>query len=215
MTLDLNDSRSRQELGHMLTVMAQNFQCELDKGWVGGAIKLLSRYELDDIRRGLNHIMRTRVYMSMPTIAEIINAIEGSPEQKADMLAGQAWQRVMKLIWDGHAPRFDSTTALALEQAGGWQLLKETKTGELAFRAKEFKAAYRGILLSSATPEARELLALPIQRIAENGLVQLPGAYQIRNHSALTARSEADPYVGSQNKKIAPPGANGELKGDG
>lgn len=74
----------------------------------------------DEWEFAINAVLRERVYQSMPKIAEILNHIEGSSEERAINAFNLALE-VMNKVGDYPSVRFsDHALMYALEAMGGW-----------------------------------------------------------------------------------------------
>lgn len=101
----------------------------------------LHQYSIEQFTAALEHIVKTSKFMPKP--AEIIEAIDGTIEEKST----NAWVKVVEALKKYgvyHSVAFDDPLIPAVIGAmGGWQQLCMGRSNDLPFRAKEFGQIYQ------------------------------------------------------------------------
>lgn len=106
----------------------------------------LKHLEPSEWEFAVNAVLRERVYGSMPKIAELINHIEGSPDEKAV----NAWVMVLEMmdrLGDYPSVKFsDDAIMHAIKALGGWQAISSIDVASDSpmntAKRKEFISAY-------------------------------------------------------------------------
>jgi hypothetical protein len=132
------DNRDRAEFGKIVLLTAENFSAEVSKAQVELVFRMLERYSLDEVRAGFESLIRTRVYKGMPTTAEIIQAIEGNVEDRAQIEADKVYSAIV-FVGRGRSVVFDdpTTAAVILQGFGGWSSICRDNQGR-NWLVKEF-----------------------------------------------------------------------------
>ena len=104
----------------------------------------LAQYSLSDFAGACKKIIRDRTYQKMPKIAEFVEAIEGSLEERAL----QAWDEAMRSCAQYGPYRSVSFADEAINRAvnhivGGWDKINNCGLDELVWVKKEFLSAYK------------------------------------------------------------------------
>lgn len=80
----------------------------------------LSQYSISDLQKAASKVLRNRIYSGFPKIAEIVESIEGSKQDKAQT----AWQQVKKAMSDyGYIASVKFSNVVihsVIEDMGGW-----------------------------------------------------------------------------------------------
>lgn len=143
------------------TAVCNLYNKEVNDMSVGMAFRALSRFDLSDVRRGLDaHVQDSGSGQFMPKPADIIRHIDGDPDSRAL----QAWTTVRDAIgrqgpWK--TVIFDEPEIMAcIEAMGGWQELCRVDDDELPFRCNEFVKRYRGYLNKPPKSYPRKLVGI-------------------------------------------------------
>nr|DAP00340.1 MAG TPA: Loader and inhibitor of phage G40P [Caudoviricetes sp.] len=104
----------------------------------------LAQYSLSDFAGACKKIIRDRTYQKMPKIAEFVEAIEGSIDERAV----EAWDEVMSSCAQYGPYRSVSFADEAINRAishivGGWDKINNCGLDELVWVKKEFLSAYK------------------------------------------------------------------------
>ena len=106
----------------------------------------LKHLEPDEWQMAVNAVLKERVYNSMPKIAELLNHIYGSPEERAV----NAWVLVLDMmnkLGDYPSVRFDDDAIMhAIKALGGWMAVGSIEVASDSpmntAKRKEFISAY-------------------------------------------------------------------------
>lgn len=106
----------------------------------------LKHLEPDEWQMAVNTVLKERVYNSMPKIAELLNHIHGSPEERAV----NAWVLVLEMmnrLGDYPSVKFsDDAIMHAIKALGGWGAISSIDTASDSpmntAKRKEFISAY-------------------------------------------------------------------------
>ena len=126
--------------------LAENAGEEVSEAKSAIYFEMLGDLETTEFKKGIKTLMQTRVYKSLPQIAEIREACLGN---KSDM-ALMAWSKVYDAIGSYGRNRSisfqDKTIHMAIESIGGWQRLCNTTVSQLEFLKKDFMKGYEAFL---------------------------------------------------------------------
>jgi hypothetical protein len=126
----------------IMTGLAEDCSSKLSKEGLSLKFKALSGYSIEQVEAGVLRVMRENIYNKMPTTGTIINAIEGTADDRAE----KQWSIVVKRIGDTGAygtPRFlDAVTHDLVFNRFGWAKLCQTNQSDLDFIGRDFKKAY-------------------------------------------------------------------------
>lgn len=103
----MNDKAKAAEVAKILTLTAENFNAELSEARFQMLISELSLLPLEDVRRGMTKLLRTRKFGTFPTLAEILEACGASQTNEQDKIAVEAerqWALALREA-DRGAPR--------------------------------------------------------------------------------------------------------------
>jgi hypothetical protein len=105
------------------------------------AFAILQGYPLESVKAAVQQHLRESPFMPKP--ADIVKYIEGTVEDRANIMWGHVVKAIRKY---GHyeSIRFDDPAIhYAIDRMGGWQKLCGILEEELPFREKDFIAHYR------------------------------------------------------------------------
>jgi hypothetical protein len=90
------DKHEQSEVLKMLTVMAENFNAEASPAMLKMVLSALGAADFNQVRFGLNRIMRVRKFTGFPPLAEILEAC-GLAEEKdpVEIEAEQQWLKAL------------------------------------------------------------------------------------------------------------------------
>lgn len=137
----------------MILAMAENFNQEISKARMGLIMEALAPFDDQAIGDAVKKILRTSRFF--PTVAELLDAIEGKPEDalalEAEHQWRQLWVAVEKGAWTnyygetrpGPDAYLNPTALLVLRQMGGRGAMLEWKEGDLHWRHKEWVEFYK------------------------------------------------------------------------
>ncbi len=98
---------------------------------------------LQEFKRGVDSLVTTRKYPTMPTVAEIREAALGLRDDRVSAAALAAWSRANTAIITGERPKDDPVLTEAIRLAfGGWKGFGESEPGN-EFLQKRFVECYK------------------------------------------------------------------------
>lgn len=126
----------------LMAGLAEDCSAKLSKEGLALKFKALSGYSIEQVEAGVLRVMRENVYTKMPTTGTIINAIEGTADDRAEY----QWSLVLKGIRVvgsyGHPKFRDLITQELVDNRFGWSKICNTQRSDLEFLGREFKKAY-------------------------------------------------------------------------
>jgi len=148
--------RDRNRFAGLMAALAEVFD---DRGRDLTEIKMriyweaLKEFEIQDIERGVEKMLKGRIYPSFPKPAEIIQEIRGNSQDQGMM----AWVDVRKAIERyGHSESVQFPNPVihsVIEAMGGWVELCRSPRDELKWREKEFVRLYEVLSQSEEHPQ--------------------------------------------------------------
>lgn len=159
-----------EQFRQLWTAVCNLYNREVNDMSVGMAFRALSRFDLPDVRRGLDaHVQDSGNGQFMPKPADIVRHIEGDPDSRAL----QAWTKVRDAIGRQGPYKsiiFDEPEIMAcIEAMGGWQDLCRVTDDELPFKSNEFVKRYRGYLNRPPEGYPRKLVGIAEAQNNANG----------------------------------------------
>lgn len=149
----MNDSR---KVATMIMAMAENFNTTLTDARMGLIMESLKPFDDEAIGAAVKKILRTGRFF--PTVAELLDAVEGGSQQDQIMLEAehqwkQLWVAVEKGAWanyygekrPGPDAYLNPTALLVLRQMGGRGAMLEWKESDLHWRRKEWLELYQSL----------------------------------------------------------------------
>ena len=132
----------REEFGIVFAVMAEYFGAAPSEGLTQVYYELLKDLPIEHLKRACRNVMESRVYNSLPKVAEIKEAIYGN-SQDLPVLAYQKLVETMKRVGPWDTVIFeDVAIGKAIEAMGGWEAVNDIPLDEWKFRRKEFESLY-------------------------------------------------------------------------
>ena len=123
-------------------ILAEYFGAQPSKGLTKIYYESFKKWREEEFKRACEIVMRSRVYNGLPKIADIVEAIQGKPEDKA-ALAYHALVDAMKRVGSWETVLFeDGAISRAVEAMGGWEYVNGIGEDEWKFRRKEFESLY-------------------------------------------------------------------------
>jgi len=152
----MNNSDKRK-FAELMAGMGEVFQKDVSKGMMKIYWNALEGMDIDDISKAVSHIVMTRTITgTLPLPAEIIQAAEGNPEEKAEL----AWRTLIKTIQDHgfyDSVQFeDGAIGETVKALGGWLRISgfddDWTEGNLKWRRKEFLNLYHSFARQKPGP---------------------------------------------------------------
>lgn len=139
-----DDQETRKAFAAIMAGLAENASAQVSREGLALRFMALQEFTLEQIQAAAVRILRTRVFTTMPTVADIRAAILGNPEDRAAIEAGKVY-RAIGQVGAYRSVCFDDgvTMAVIREIFGGWvRLCGECQDKGRVWFAKEFEAAY-------------------------------------------------------------------------
>lgn len=172
--------QNKAQVATMILAMAENFNQEISKARLGLIMESLAPFDDQAIGEAVKHILRTSRFF--PTVADLLDAIEGKPEDALALEAEHQWRQLWvaadKGAWTnyygetrpGPAHYLNPTALLVLQQMGGRGAMLEWKEADLHWRRKEWGELYKTVhgserLLVEGPEEMWELAGKAIKSI--------------------------------------------------
>ena len=123
--------------------LAENFSAKLTKNGINLKYRNLKHYSFEQIESASLQILRTRKYTTMPTVADFIDAIEGSTEENAE-IQKSLFLSAIKNIGTNPNPKFeDKITHDIVYNRIGWSKIRQSNIKDIPFIVKDFKEFYK------------------------------------------------------------------------
>lgn len=132
--------------------LADNFSASITQEGMRFRFECLCSYDIDQIRRAATHIVKTRKFTKMPTIAEFIEAIEGSQDDKAEAQAMKVLEEIRR-IGSYTSPVFEDPKTQKIVANMGWGNLCSMESSKEKWFVKDFIEAYNSESRRQATTQ--------------------------------------------------------------
>lgn len=133
----------KKEFTRIMYGLTDNFSASVTPEGMRFRFESLRKYDIDQIRKAALYIVKTRKYTKMPTIAEFIEAIEGSPEDRGEEQAMAVIAAISQCGRYNH-PVFEDPKTAAIVTRIGWSNLCDMHTDKQKFFVKDFIESYKG-----------------------------------------------------------------------
>lgn len=188
---------TKQEFYGLFTILCETYNREATKSLSLSYYMILQHLEFEDFKSAVVAILSSRKYSSLPLPADIIEAINGSSDDKA-LLALHELEDAMSRVGAYNSVCFKDVMIMeSIHRLGGWIKLCRTTEDEWKFLKKEFMNVYK--TLSKISFEAPAYLVGIEQRDAEaNGYfedaqkanIYLIGFKEVQNKYILARQYE-------------------------
>ncbi|MBE2985342.1 hypothetical protein CCAL6883_08330 [Campylobacter sp. RM6883] len=133
-----------QEFYGVFMPVVEYYKADLSKAVIALYFEDLGHLEASELKRGLRELRQSRKYSNMPTIAEIIEAVEGDFESKAQLALDDLIYAINKYGPDRSVCFSDNAIMSVVKAAGGWEAVGNLKGKEWEdFKKWEFKKLYK------------------------------------------------------------------------
>ena len=116
---------------------------------------ILKDYEYPDIEKAVKKVLATHKYNTLPKPADILEYLEGSPDDKALMAWLQAKEAVVKGGYVATIEFADPVISHCIKELGGWQWFCGIPVDELPFVEKRFRDLYNMLKKREITTPVR------------------------------------------------------------
>jgi len=125
-----------------MIAIGQNYGVQLEAHMLEFMLKALGGYTIAQIEAAALQIVRTRKYTTMPTIADFVEAIEGSVEDKASVQALLVWDAIRRYGIYAH-PTFEAPITNQVVREMGWKSTYATPENERSWFLRNVSSAYK------------------------------------------------------------------------
>ena len=140
--MDQNNRDDRKAFAEIMYGLADNFSAEINKYGIKFRFDLLKKYNIDQIRAAAHEIALGRKYTKMPTVGELVETIDGSTGDIADMQVELVLAE-MRRVGSYGTPVFDDpVTAHIIAKRIGWKSTCGTAERDWKHFIRDFREAY-------------------------------------------------------------------------
>jgi len=129
----------------LMYALAECFSGELTEFGLELRFRALTEFKIEQLESACLHLLKTRKYTKMPTVAEILEGIHGDTDDWAAIEAVQVLKAI-KQIGGGQSVTFGDLVTMSVikNSFGGWvQLCTTLKGDDEKWFLKDFAKAYR------------------------------------------------------------------------
>jgi len=130
------------QFASVMIAVAQNYSAQVTSTTIGFMSRALAQYTVHQIEAAAYHIVRTRKYTTMPTIADFVDAIEGTIEDKAMTQALIVWDSIRRVGVYG-TPRYGDPVTAQIVAKMGWKSICATMEAQRDWFLRNFVGMYR------------------------------------------------------------------------
>lgn len=135
---------SKTEFLEIFAPLMDYFNANLSKSALMLYFDELGRFSREELLRARREILQTRVYQSMPKIAEFLEILEGSIEDKARLALDQLTYAIGEHGPNKNVVFEDKTIMTVVENNGGWEKICNLEGKDWDnFRKFEFEKQYK------------------------------------------------------------------------
>ena len=145
--------QDKQRFGVLMMGMADNFRDTMTEAGLRFRYKALKEYTIDQLEQAAMQIIRNRKYTKMPTVAEFVEAIDGSGADHAELQAHQVLCQIRE-CGAYRSPVFnDPVTQAIVSRRWTWGSLCTMPITDHQWFVKEFVHAYRNYRRLETVPQ--------------------------------------------------------------
>lgn len=124
--------------------IVEYYKADLSPAVIALYFEDLGYLDASELKRGLRELRQSRKYSNMPTIAEILEAIEGDFESKAQLALDELIYAINKYGTDRSVCFSNKAIMSVVNAAGGWEAVGNLEGKEWEdFKKWEFKKLYK------------------------------------------------------------------------
>ena len=157
------DNRDKIKFLDAMNGLADIFSASLTEVGLKMRFDALNQYSIEQVTEAATIIVRTRKYTTMPVPADFIEAINGNPDEIADIQ-----KAVVMEAYNRYNPRqkFKDPITQGVIDKIGWAKLGQVNKSEVPFLLNDFRNMYK----SFNTSISRELISAPdrFQKLANS-----------------------------------------------
>ena len=124
--------------------IVEYYKADLSPAVIALYFEDLGHFEAGELKRGLRELRQSRKYSNMPTIAEILEAVEGDFESKAQLALDELIYALRKYGPDRSVCFSDKAIMSVVVAVGGWEAVGNLEGKEWEdFKKWDFKKLYK------------------------------------------------------------------------
>lgn len=135
----------KRAFGEIMAVMGENFGKQLSHNAIGMWFTALEKFSLEDVRLAAMSILRTRKYSSMPTLAEMLEHLDGGDPETLGLIQATQVRNAVATYGAYASVVFDDpvTQAVIQDVYGGWAALcEDAREDKRDWQIREFVRHY-------------------------------------------------------------------------
>ena len=133
----------KTRFANIMAGLAEMYKQTLSEFMLDMYYDVLKDYDYEQVERAIKKVMSNYKYSTLPKPADILEYLEGTPDDKALTAWLQAKEAVQKGGYYASVVFKDDVIAYVIQELGGWQPFCCAKIEDLPFIEKRFKDLYR------------------------------------------------------------------------
>lgn len=137
-------NKDKTAFAEIMMACGENYGVTLTPAGIAMRFEALREYDISDLRRAAMSLLRSRKYTSMPTIADFLEHMGGSAEDRSEIAAGKALRAVAE-VGSYASVTFDDPVLMAVIENGwgSWPEFCAACSGtEVKFMRRELAKTY-------------------------------------------------------------------------
>ena len=122
--------------------LADNFSAKITPEGIDFRFEALKNFEIDQVKAAAVRLVKSRKFLKMPTVAEFIEAIEGTPDDRAESEAMKVIDNI-RLIGRYSQPRFEDPVTARVVGRMGWNNLCSLPEDQQKWFVRDFMEFYK------------------------------------------------------------------------
>jgi len=134
--------QDKNRFAQIMCGLAEDCSAQMTKPGLFMRFEALKQFTIEQVEAGVLSVMRSNVYTKMPTTGTIIQAIEGTQDDRAELQIKDILAEIRR-VGSYESPKFkDPVTADLILNRFSWSSICAMDRQKFDFFVKEFKAAY-------------------------------------------------------------------------
>lgn len=137
------DDNDKKRFTILMMGLAEDCSATITNAGLRIKFEAMKNYTIEQVEDAVVKVVKGNVYTKMPTTGTIINAIEGTKDDRADYQYNLVLRAIRELGSYTH-PRFkDPITQSLVDNRFGWGKICNINPKDMEFFSRDFKAAYQ------------------------------------------------------------------------
>lgn len=137
-----DDDHDKKRFAKAMIGLAEDCSAQISKAGLSMRFEALKQYTIEQIEQAIINVMKSNIYTKMPTTGTIINAIEGTPEDRSESQLVEIRKEISRIGSYG-TPKFsDIITSELVSFRFGWNHICSMSNKEFEHFSRDFKSAY-------------------------------------------------------------------------